>query len=227
MDPREKKTKRSAHFRNDPFQSLKGIETGPSTAPKEPPPCAAVPGEEDGEQLFHRAAQGVRRIGRSDDDGAGPPPGRTGADGVSAPASGDEEAQFRQAMDALGASSFGEQGGEQDDDEAQDRRSSSGRLRRLKRGTIRIAEVLDLHGCLRDEAVRRLGHFIGTAYAQGREAVLVITGKGLNSPDGPILQGAVREWFRTAGATMVAEFHPAPRDKGGSGAYVVFLRRRT
>jgi DNA-nicking Smr family endonuclease len=55
---------------------------------------------------------------------------------------------------------------------------------------------------------------------------LVITGKGLNSPDGPVLQGAVREWLRTAGAKMVAEFHDGPRDKGGSGAVVVFLRRR-
>ncbi|HWR73104.1 MAG TPA: DNA mismatch repair protein MutS, partial [Nitrospirota bacterium] len=33
-------------------------------------------------------------------------------------------------------------------------------------------------------------------------------------------------WLREQGKGMVAEFAPAPRDKGGSGAFVVFLRRR-
>jgi len=55
--------------------------------------------------------------------------------------------------------------------------------------------------------------------------VLVITGKGINSPEGPVLQGAVAGWLRQQGKGMVAEFSPAPRDKGGSGAFVVFLKK--
>jgi hypothetical protein len=69
-----------------------------------------------------------------------------------------------------------------------------------------------------DEALSRLEHFIMNASARGHQAVLVITGKGMNSPEGPVLQGAVKEWLRTRGKGSIAEFHPAPRDKGGGGA---------
>ena len=102
--------------------------------------------------------------------------------------------------------------------------ASSNRMRLLKRGVIRISEELDLHGYLRDEALRRLEHFIAGAHHRGRKAVLVITGKGINSPEGPVLQGAVADWLREQGRALVAEFEQAPRDKGGSGAFVVFLR---
>jgi DNA-nicking Smr family endonuclease len=99
-------------------------------------------------------------------------------------------------------------------------------MRQLRRGTIRIGEELDLHGYLKDEALRRLEHFIMNAYARAQQSVLVITGKGYNSPEGPVLQGAVFAWLREQGRGVVAEFMPAPRDKGGSGAYVVFLKRQ-
>jgi DNA-nicking Smr family endonuclease len=56
--------------------------------------------------------------------------------------------------------------------------------------------------------------------------VLVITGKGINSPEGPVLQRVVAEWLRKEGKGTVAEFAPAPREMGGSGAFVVFLRKQ-
>ena len=115
---------------------------------------------------------------------------------------------------------------DEDDPDAEYQRSPSSRMKRLKRGTLRISEELDLHGYLRDEAIGQLGRFIADAFHRGLQAVLVITGKGINSPDGPVLQGAVAEWLRTAGKGMVVEFSPAPRDMGGSGAYVVFLKKR-
>ena len=105
-------------------------------------------------------------------------------------------------------------------------RSSSSRLRQLKRGTLSVSRELDLHGFMRDEAVKKLEQFISEAYSRGQQAVLVITGKGLNSPEGPVLQGAVAAWLRDRGKRMVAEFAPAPRDLGGSGAFVVFLRKQ-
>ena len=97
-------------------------------------------------------------------------------------------------------------------------------MRQLKRGTIKITEELDLHGFMKDEALVRLDHFIASAFGRGQKAVLVITGKGINSPEGPVLQGAVAAWLREKGKGLVAEFAPAPRDRGGSGAFVVFLR---
>jgi DNA-nicking Smr family endonuclease len=103
-------------------------------------------------------------------------------------------------------------------------RSASRRMKQLKRGTISIGEELDLHGCLREEALARLEQFIAGAYRRGQKAVLVITGKGINSAEGPVLQGAVADWLKAKGKGIVAEYTPAPRDKGGSGAFVVFLK---
>jgi DNA-nicking Smr family endonuclease len=139
---------------------------------------------------------------------------------------GEQDVQlFLDAMRAPGAATFREQSFDDDEDGA-GRRSPSSRMRQLKKGSIRIGQELDLHGFLKDEALRRLEQFIAAAVVRGLEAVLVITGKGTNSPGGPVLQGAVAQWLRGAGARYAAEFHPAPRDRGGSGAFVVFLKNR-
>ena len=227
MQNKEKNKKGGGNFRNDPFRSLKGITTRSLTRANEPPPrVSASNEEEDSEQLFLRAAEGVKRIGQADGSGQGSQGGQIRKDGTAATAGDGESALFQEAMRTLGAPTVGERHRDQDNQYAESRRSASSRMRQLKRGTIHITEELDLHGYMRDDAVRRLAHFIGSAYARGREAVLVITGKGLNSPDGPVLQGAVREWLRTAGSRMVAEFHAGTRERGGSGAVVVFLRRK-
>ncbi len=99
-------------------------------------------------------------------------------------------------------------------------------MRQLKRGTVRISQELDLHGYLKDEALVRLEQFIADARSRGQQAVLVITGKGINSPEGPVLQGAVAAWLRNKGKGLIAEFSSAPRELGGSGAFVVFLKKK-
>lgn len=101
---------------------------------------------------------------------------------------------------------------------------SANRMRQLRRGAIRLDLELDLHGLTREEALESLALFITGAYNRGQQAVLVITGKGNHSPEEPVLQRAVAGWLREQGKTMVAEFAPAPRQMGGSGAFVVFLR---
>ena len=98
------------------------------------------------------------------------------------------------------------------------------RLRQLKRGVISVDYQLDLHGLTRDEALAELQRFLRTARAKGQTAVLVITGKGNHSTTEPVLQQAVTAWLRDAGRELVVEFAPAPREMGGSGAFVVFLR---
>jgi DNA-nicking Smr family endonuclease len=67
--------------------------------------------------------------------------------------------------------------------------------------------------------------FLRSAQKKGQKAVLVITGKGNHSPEEPVLHQAVASWLRDAGRATVLEFAPAPREFGGSGAYVVFLRQ--
>jgi len=100
------------------------------------------------------------------------------------------------------------------------------RLRQLRRGGIRIDLQLDLHGLTRDEAIENLDRFVKGAYNRGQKGVLVITGKGNNSPGEPVLKLAVAGWLKDSGKAMVSEFVAAPRDMGGTGAFVVFLKEK-
>lgn len=211
-------------FRNNPFKSLKGFVPPAHTPDKKkaaPPPKNAGQSEDDSE-LFLRAATGARRF----EEDAFPAVEATARKKPVAadPLAANDDQLFLLAMKKIGTAVREDR----PDDEipGEQRRSSSSRMKQLKRGTIRISGELDLHGLLRDEAIARLGRFIAEAHSRGREAVLVITGKGINSPEGPVLQGAAAEWLRGRGKAMIAEFSPAPRDKGGSGAFVVFLRKK-
>jgi DNA-nicking Smr family endonuclease len=101
---------------------------------------------------------------------------------------------------------------------------SGNRLRQVRRGVVAVSHQLDLHGLTREEALAALPRFLDSARRRGQKAALVITGKGINSPGEPVLQQAIASWLRDAGRGMVLEFAPAPRELGGGGAYVVFLR---
>lgn len=110
-----------------------------------------------------------------------------------------------------------------DEDELQP--LAGNRLRQVKRGVVSVSHQLDLHGLTREEALEALPRFLLSAQKKGQKAVLVITGKGNHSPEEPVLHQAVASWLRDAGRGTVLEFTPAPREMGGSGAYVVFLRQ--
>jgi DNA-nicking Smr family endonuclease len=101
---------------------------------------------------------------------------------------------------------------------------SGNRLRQVKRGVVSVEYQLDLHGLRREEALIALPRFLRSAIQKGQKAVLVITGKGNHSAEEPVLQQAVASWLREAGRELVVEFAPAPREMGGSGAFVLFLR---
>lgn len=99
------------------------------------------------------------------------------------------------------------------------------RLRQVKRGVVSVNQQIDLHGLTREEALDALPRFLLSAQKNGQKAVLVITGKGNHSPEEPVLHQAVASWLRDTGRGIILEFAPAPREMGGSGAYVVFLRQ--
>jgi DNA-nicking Smr family endonuclease len=223
---RRKKTNKQGErdFTHAPFRALKGYSPGAARSAGPASPTTSPAEETDAAALFFCSVGGVKPLEQPDEERDASQPTGPRVEAGNADCVRDRE-QFLRAMGALGANTFG---GELPDDDpgGRGRRSPSSRLRQLKKGTIRIGQELDLHGFLREDAIGRLEHFIASAYAQGLQAVLVITGKGVNSPEGPVLQGAAADWLRTRGRSMVAEFHPAPRDKGGSGAFVVFLKRR-
>jgi DNA-nicking Smr family endonuclease len=218
----KKHEKGTGAFQNAPFKALKGITPiAPPPTPTPEAPSREV--HEDDDELFLRSVSDARRIDAEDEPEPGAP-SQVKAGQQPRDAENNREI-FLQAMGALNTTMFGAEAPEPEDEGSS--RSSSSRMRQLKRGTIRIGEELDLHGFLKDDALRRLERFITGAYVRGLQAVLVITGKGLNSPEGPVLPGVTAAWLREQGKGMVAEFLPAPRDKGGSGAIVVFLRKRT
>lgn len=227
MKKRKKTEATRPEFDHRPFKDLKGrVRSEPAAA--KPPKAAspALPEAADDQELFLRAVGAVKRTGvRQAAKGAGAQDaGR--AKQSEKEAEEQDKSLFLKALAGFGPSIREQAPGVDTDEEEPHHSSSAGRMRQLKRGALTISEELDLHGMLKDEALHRLGHFIASAQARGRKAVLVITGKGINSPDGPVLQGAVAAWLREQGKGMVAEFHAAPRDKGGSGAYVVFLRTK-
>jgi DNA-nicking Smr family endonuclease len=219
---KDRSDKRSpGDFKNNPFKPLKGFTPKPAPAGKKTlPPPAHDPDGEDEASLFLRAAAGAKQLDERAESSS--PKARTR--GAARADDADEQRLFLEAMSTIG-SVMQEQPSEEMDTE-QRRLSPSSRMRQLKRGTIRISGELDLHGYVRLEALVRLEQFIASAFGRGSKAVLVITGKGINSPEGPVLREAVAGWLREKGRRtgMVAEFAPAPRDKGGSGAFVVFLK---
>lgn len=102
-------------------------------------------------------------------------------------------------------------------------RASPRRMKQLERGELKPAGKLDLHGLTRDEAVARTRAFLSHSARQGWAAVVIVTGKGLRSSEGPVLRHAVERLLREAGE-LVLEWGEAPRRLGGAGALVVFPR---
>jgi DNA-nicking Smr family endonuclease len=99
-----------------------------------------------------------------------------------------------------------------------------GRLHRLASGRDALDGRLDLHGLTQDRAKAALAAFVLRGHAEGRRAILVITGKGVLG-DG-ILRRRVPEWLGEAPLRpLVAGLTEAHRRHGGAGALYVALKR--
>jgi DNA-nicking Smr family endonuclease len=218
---KKKKTEQSQKkkdFVHSPFTSLKGFATENTQTPEEekvlPKPDKEVI-EEDESELFLRSVSDVKRLK------PGPSVEKKKKED-SPPVKKISEEDSRLFLDSLNKMDI------TFEDEIPVveplRPVAVNRMRQLKSGAIRINLELDLHGMSRDEALDSMKNFITGAFNRGQKAVLVITGKGNNSPGEPVLQAAVVSWLRDAGKKMVAEFAPAPLQMGGSGALVVFLK---
>jgi DNA-nicking Smr family endonuclease len=83
-----------------------------------------------------------------------------------------------------------------------------------------VAAQLDLHRLTGDEVERVVRNFLETQQKRGPGVVRIITGKGKNSPDGPVLLPRVRTLLKGALAKYAAEWRLG--DDGGS--FVVRVR---
>ncbi len=97
---------------------------------------------------------------------------------------------------------------------------------RIRKGKQPIDAVLDLHGLKQAEACERFYGFIQSHQAAGHRTVLVITGQGRRSEEGPVLQQALPRWANEPllRPFIVALDYATPA-QGGKGAYVIYLRR--
>jgi len=86
---------------------------------------------------------------------------------------------------------------------------------------------VDLHGLNVAEAREVFDNFLKKSLSLGRQAVLIVHGRGLSSPLQPVLKAGVCRWL-TSGQwrRQVIAFTSARSCDGGAGATYVLLRQR-
>ena len=226
----DQKPAKEKQFSTNPFAALKGVVVE-SARPVEPesikPVIKTVP-ERSELDLFQQAMQGVQRLEASpavkkrQTQGTAVQPRKQLGEAHKALPRDEVAARktFLKEVERLQLDVRFEDN--LPDDEL--RPLNGNRLRQLKRGIVELDRQLDLHGLTREEALEAILPFIESARMAGEKGVLLITGKGTHSADGPVLQQVVAGWLRDQGREMVAEYAPAPQELGGSGAFVIFLR---
>jgi DNA-nicking Smr family endonuclease len=99
--------------------------------------------------------------------------------------------------------------------------------KRLHRGDFSIQAHIDLHGFCVEDARFAFGRFLKDSIMTGKRAVLVVHGRGLKSPDQPVLKTKVVEWLRCGPwRKWVIAFSSARAYDGGAGATYILLRQR-
>lgn len=98
---------------------------------------------------------------------------------------------------------------------------------RLYKKDFAIQGHIDLHGMGVMEAMSALDTFIRESISLGKKGLLIVHGRGLSSPDVPVLKTRVIERLtRGKWRRWVLAFSSAPlMDGGGGGTYVLFRER--
>ncbi len=101
-------------------------------------------------------------------------------------------------------------------------------LSKLRAGAYSAEGHIDLHGRNMEQAYAALASFIRNAYRDGKRHLLVVTGRGRNSPGGlPVLRERVQAWLtRDPFKRVVLGFCTAKPGDGGAGALYLLLRKR-
>lgn len=98
-----------------------------------------------------------------------------------------------------------------------------------RKGRIDIDASIDLHGKTVHNAYIAFLAFIESSYLHGHRNLLVITGKGKNSPDGVgLIKKELKTWTKESKiADKIVRISPACKKNGGDGAYYIFLKKHT
>ncbi len=100
-------------------------------------------------------------------------------------------------------------------------------MHKLKAGQYSPQAHLDLHGLTSEQAWELLVEFIRESYMAGNRCLLVIPGRGKNSPLGwSVLREQIQSWLtRDPLKRVLLAFSTAQPRHGGSGALYVLLRK--
>jgi DNA-nicking Smr family endonuclease len=109
--------------------------------------------------------------------------------------------------------------------EGRRRGADGGTIRRMRHGELPVDAKLDLHGMRVADARGAVEAFICDRRARGDRVVVLVHGRGRNSPGGQaVLRGEIAAWLSEgAAAKHVAAFSTAPPELGGEGAMSVLL----
>ena len=107
-------------------------------------------------------------------------------------------------------------------------------LKKIIKGKIKVSRILDLHGNRLEEAKRLVFEFIDYNHKEQNRLLLIISGKGerLSVSDGWQGVGKIKSnlpnWLNSmALSDKILWFDHAPPKKGGKGAFLVYLRKKS
>ncbi len=222
MSKKKSAKNRPAEFASNPFRTLKGFaaSAGEETPAPEPPRGAT-----QAEAPARTFAEEMRFLGVAPLAGQ-PAENREGggegaSEGLASAPEPDDESLFLDSLGQLDVS-FSDRFPDSN------RRPQPRRLKQLRQGRLTPDASLDLHGLQRHQVAEKIGHFLQNAVHRQWRTLLLVTGRGLHSAEGrPVLRAEAERYLETDAGELVAEWSRAPRQYGGAGALVVFLKKTT
>jgi DNA-nicking Smr family endonuclease len=94
----------------------------------------------------------------------------------------------------------------------------------LHEGRLSVKDCLDLHGLTSEEAGEAVALFFRESKRKGHKCLKIIHGRGLRSPRGPVLKGALIKHLSGRYRKHIIAFVTARQCDGGLGALYVLLR---
>ena len=211
---------------NNPFRDLKKTVKLPekSLVREKPPPPPAQPlvQEENEEELFFRHMQDVTPLKHDGRVRITPPPPN-----LQLRAQTEENEALAELYDLVA----GRSGFDITDTDEYLEGTVNGLdirlVRKLRAGEFSRQAALDLHGMTSEAAQVEVENFILGAVRMGLRCVLIVHGRGRNSPGQiPVLKDRLKQWLTRAKlGRLVLAFATARPHDGGPGAMYVLLRR--
>jgi DNA-nicking Smr family endonuclease len=97
---------------------------------------------------------------------------------------------------------------------------------KLHRGDYSVQDTIDLHGLTLAEAEESLSCFFRQAIQKRLFCIKVIHGRGLRSPQGPVLKEALKRFLHRSFSKWILAYATAKQCDGGLGATYIILKSR-